>query len=443
MSTPIQASEAIRPTEAARLELTRFVPQANHTLRDVFRRACELSARAMGVERVGVWLHVDNNTAIRCANLFELSKNEHSEGAILLVADFPGYFAALKSRKAIPAELATSDPRTAELADAYLRPLNISSMLDAGIRLNGELVGVICHECVGPPREWTTEMRDFAGSIADLIALKMSTAALNELKDAFRRQEERMIALEKADALAQMAAGIAHDFNNLLAAISGTAELLAATPELTRDARDDVGQIADAARRGAELVKELLEFARANGGKPVALNVADSVEGFLPVLRAAVGATHPIQFGRPAAVGQVLIDKNDFTRLLLNLVVNARDAMQQGGPIRIVVAPVKIKDAPGPASHFVFLEVADQGVGMSADLASRVFEPFFTTKAKGTGLGLAIVRRVVDRVGGFLRVNSAPGAGTKMQVYLPRVSAPSTGDTVEHAVPPELLRRTP
>jgi signal transduction histidine kinase len=423
MSTPMPESESLRPTEAARLELARFVPQVNHTLRGVFRRACELAASAVGVERVSIWLFVDNNTAIRCANLYELAKHEHSEGAILHVADFPAYFAALRTRKAIPAEMAATDPRTAELADAYLRPLGITSMLDAGIRLNGELVGVVCHECVGPPREWTTEMRDFAGSIADLIALKMSIAELNELKDAFRRLEQRMVALEKADALAQMAAGVAHDFNNLLTAISGTAEFLAGRPELGREARDCIGQIAGAARRGADLVRELLEFSRLEVGKPVALNLADAVETFLPILRAAVGSMHPIQFDRPAAVGQVLIDKNDFTRLLLNLAVNARDAMPQGGPIQVRIAPVKSVEAPGPESNFVLLEVADRGIGMSPELVARMFEPFFTTKSKGTGLGLAIVRRVVDRVGGIVRVESIPGSGTTMRVFLPRVSA--------------------
>jgi two-component system cell cycle sensor histidine kinase/response regulator CckA len=438
VSTPKRKSETLRPTEAARLELARYVPEPGHTLTEVFRRACELAAQAIEVERVSVWLFVENNGAIRCVNLFERSKNEHSAGAILRVAEFPKYFSSLKLRRAVPAELATSDPRTAELADAYLLPLGISSMLDAAIHLNGEIVGVVCHEQVGAPREWTTEARDFAASVADLVALKMKGAELRELKEAFRTQEDRMIALEKADALAEMAAGVAHDFNNLLGVIAGHAEFVSARIDLPADIHTHAREIAEAADRGAVLVKELLEFARPNGATPTALNPADAMAAFMPILRSAVGLANPILFDRPVAVGHVLIDKVQFTRVILNLAMNARDASRPGEPIRIRIAPVKTAESRGAASHFVLLEVADRGTGMDEATMARLFEPFFTTKPKGTGLGTAIVRRIVDHAGGFVRVESAPGAGTTVRVFLPRVGA-SSGGTTEFPIPPELF----
>ena len=133
MTSALPTPEPIRPTELARLELLRLVPDPGQSLFTVLRRACELAARVIRVERVGVWLFVEDRTAIRCVALFERTENEFSEGAILRVADFPTYFAALHLRKAVPAELATADPSTAELAAAYLRPLGITSMLDAGI----------------------------------------------------------------------------------------------------------------------------------------------------------------------------------------------------------------------------------------------------------------------------------------------------------------------
>jgi signal transduction histidine kinase len=437
MPTPLQTQESLRRTETARLELARYVPEPGHSLQDFFRLACEKAANAIGVERVGIWLFVDNNSAIRCANLFELTKKEHSEGAMLRVDDFPRYFAALKLRRAVPAELAASDPRTTELADAYLRPLGIGSMLDAAIHFNGEIVGVVCHECVGPSREWTTEDRDFAGAVADLVSLKMKGAELRELKEAFRRQEERMIALEKAEALAQMASGIAHDFNNLLTAIIAGTDLVRRRKDIPSNAQPTLTEVADAAERGSAMVKELLEFARVNGKTPTAINPAEVATAFMPVLRAAVGKTHSIQFDRPRAVGQVLIDKNDLTRMLLNLAVNARDSMALGGTIRIRIAPIKTAEPQGAGSHFVLLEVADQGIGMDSTTIARMFEPFFTTKPKGTGLGLAIVRRILDRAGGFVRVDSTPGAGTTIRVFIPRVGG-SSGDTQEYPVPPSL-----
>src|SRR5262249_23319101 len=157
-----------------------------------FCLACEVAAKAIQIERVGVWLFIDNRSALRCACLYERSKHEFSAGAILRVADFPTYFKSLSIRKAVPAELATSDPRTAELASAYLIPLGIGSTLDAGIFVDGELMGVVCNEHVGAATEWTTEDRDFAGSVADLLALRIQSAKVHELKAAFRTQEDRL-----------------------------------------------------------------------------------------------------------------------------------------------------------------------------------------------------------------------------------------------------------
>ena len=432
--TPLHP-EPRRATEAARLELAKL-PAATPLIR-VIARACELATAAIHVERVGVWLYVENNTALRCADLYERSKNEHSLGALLRVADFPTYFASLTIRKAIPAEVALADPRTAALAAAYMAPLGITSMLDAGIFVGAELVGVVCHEHVGPPREWTTEDRDFAGSIADLLALRIQAAQVAELRAALRTHGDRLAAIDKAEALEQMAAGLAHDFRNLLVVVMGNADLLTLRDDLAPDARTLIAGILAAADRGVGLANELLDFAKPEAAHPAVLSLADATEEFLPVLRATVGAAYHLVYQRPARIGQVLIDKGQFTRVLLNLVVNARDAQPAGGEIRIALASVRLSagtDAPG---SYDMLEVRDRGVGMDRETRRRAFEPFFTTKRHGTGVGLAVVRRVVDRVGGTVRIESEPGRGTAVQAFFPRVSA-STGETAEHrALPSE------
>jgi two-component system cell cycle sensor histidine kinase/response regulator CckA len=434
MTIPASIPEPSRPTEIALLELSQFAP--GEPLDAVFRRACEVTAGALEIERVGVWLFIDGDTALRCTNLFERSKDEHSAGSILRVADFPAYFASLAIRKAVSSEIAGSDPWTAELAEPYLRPLGIASMLDAGILVDGKMVGVVCLEHVGPPREWTTEVRDFAGSVADRLALKIRSAEVRELRSAFLTQEERTVAQDKHAALERLAAGVAHDFRNLLSVCLGHGDLISMREDVPDDVREQVRDIVSAAKRGTALAQELMDFARPNVPPPCVLDLVNVTTELLPVLKAAVGARHELNFSHLASIGQVLIGKSQFTRLLMNLVINARDAMPNGGPIIIRLTPVKLAD-PGYLGRFILLDVADSGVGIDEVTRRRVFEPFFTTKPEGTGLGLAIVRQIVDRAGGLIRVESEPGQGTTFRVFFPRVGA-STGTTAMHAALPTL-----
>jgi two-component system, cell cycle sensor histidine kinase and response regulator CckA len=186
--------------------------------------------------------------------------------------------------------------------------------------------------------------------------------------------------------------------------------------------------ISETADRGTALARELMEFAKPSVTLPCVLDLTEATNEFLPVLQASVGARYQLQFKHPEALGQVFIEKSQYTRLLLNLVLNARDAMPNGGPISIRLAPVKLTGHPSFQGRFVLLEVVDTGSGMDKDTQRHIFEPFFTTKSKGTGLGLAIVRQVTDRVGGLIRVESEPERGTTFRVFFPRVGA-STGGT--------------
>jgi signal transduction histidine kinase len=420
-----------RATEIARIELARL--PAGEPLDAAFRLACELSASALAVERVGVWLFIDGDTVLRCASLYERSKNEHSSGTLLYVEDFPQYFASLAIRKAIPAEVAGTEPWTAELAEQYLRPLGITSMLDAGIFVDGKLVGVVCHEHVGLPREWTTEARDFAGSVADLLALRIQAAEVRDLRAAFLTQDGRAAAQDKAAALERMAAGIAHDFRNLLSVCVGHGDLLSQREDVPPDAREQARAIAEAAERGAALARELMEFACPPAAPPRVLDLTAATAEFLPVLKAAVGRKYGLECPHSEQPGQVFIEKSQYTRLLMNLVVNAREAMPDGGRIAVRLAPVKLTGNPSYQGRFVMLEVRDEGVGMDEPTRRRLFEPFFTTKPKGTGLGLPIVKQIADRAGAVVRVESEPGRGTTFRVFFPRVGA-STGGTALYPI---------
>src|SRR5262245_54517270 len=167
----------------------------------VFRQVCELSANTLTVERVGVWLFIDNRTVLRCANLYERSTGEHSSGTLLRVADFPTYFASLTIFKAVPAEVAATDAWTADLAASYLGPLGITSMLDVGLFASERLVGVLCHEHVGQSRVWTDEARQVAVMVADFLSARIQAAEVRELRATFMTQRDRLATIEKNAAL--------------------------------------------------------------------------------------------------------------------------------------------------------------------------------------------------------------------------------------------------
>ena len=283
---PIPTPEEFRrPSELARLEMARLAVQEKQPLPEVFRRLCEIAADTLKIERVGIWLLTADRQAMRCANLFESTRREHSEGVTLRVNEFPEYFRAVEARRTLPSEFAQTDPRTAELREAYLVPLAIASMLDAPILKNGEMIGVVCHEHVGTPREWSTEERDFAMSVADAVSQKIKSAELLIARSAIRHHAELAPGGDRLEMVGRLAAGVAHDFKNLLSIVMGNAGLIARRSDLPEDVTQRARHIVDAADRGAALVHELLDFGREPNGNPRVLTVADVVEAFVPLLQ--------------------------------------------------------------------------------------------------------------------------------------------------------------
>ena len=226
------------------------------------------------------------------------------------------------------------------------------------------------------------------------------------------------------EALGRLAAGVAHDFNNMLAVVLAHTNRITTLSGVTPDAVESAREIEEAARRGAALAQELLAFGRERAREPRVLDV-DATEAVHSLLQSAVGSRHELRITRSGPSGRVLIDRSQLERLLLNLCVNARDAMPGGGRIQIAIGEARVADAPGGDGVYVMLSVSDDGVGMDEAVQSRLFEPFYTTKpaGKGTGLGLSIVYKIVERCGGFIHVESAPGRGTRFRIYLPRIAS--------------------
>lgn len=407
-----------RQTESARLHLAQMTLESGATLDEVFQAACRISAETLHVARVGIWLRHEEEQALRCAMLLESASGEFVEGATLQLNDVPKYFAALQHRKMLPSEHAQSDPFTSELVESYLKPLGITSLLDAPILVAGNVAGVVCHEHVGVPREWTTEERDFAASIADLLGTKLRVAELHQLRSMLELSEDRLMKLERSDALAKMALGVAHDFRNILTAIGNCAEVLA--QQMSPENLDSVSIIQQSCARGSHLIRHLAEFGKNSPGHPEVVSIRAVIEKFMPMLRMAVGRSHQIDLQIDPSPGKLLIDSDELLRALINLVVNAKESMPNGGTIDLRILTWKKSRNFGSAK--LAIEVRDHGCGMSEATLHRLFDPFFTTKPNGCGLGMPIVQRAVERVGGNIEVESKLGVGTTIRILLPVVS---------------------
>jgi two-component system cell cycle sensor histidine kinase/response regulator CckA len=249
-------------------------------------------------------------------------------------------------------------------------------------------------------------------------------------RDVTRRHEleEQLRQSQKMEAIGRLAGGIAHDFNNLLTAIIGYAELLADIG-LTGSARASLEAIRGAADRAAMLTGQLLAFSRRQILDPTVLDANDAVADIGGLIQRLVGEDVTFQALSSAEPARIRIDASQLDQILVNLAVNARDAMPDGGSLTIEVADVEL-DATYAATHpevtpgqYVMIAVSDTGIGMMPDVQARIFEPFFTTKGLGlgTGLGLATVFGIVKQSGGGIGVYSELGRGTVLKVYLPRV----------------------
>ncbi|HMO85441.1 MAG TPA: histidine kinase dimerization/phospho-acceptor domain-containing protein, partial [Lacipirellulaceae bacterium] len=249
----------------------------------------------------------------------------------------------LRARKSVPAESARSEPWTAELSADYLAPLGISSLLDAGIYVDGELVGVVCHEHTGEPREWNLAARAYAGSVADLLALRIKSAEARELRSAMAAGSLRSADRAALQAMEELTAGIAHDLKNLLTTFRIYGKLLSERGDLPDDAREQAREIYRATERGTALARALMEFARPAFERPELVDLGTATADALDLLVETVGPKYELAFTADPGLGQVLIEPGQFRRALVNVTANAAEAMPEGGTIRLRVAQAQAR----------------------------------------------------------------------------------------------------
>jgi PAS domain S-box-containing protein len=246
-----------------------------------------------------------------------------------------------------------------------------------------------------------------------------------------RALEQQLRQSQKLEAIGRLAGGVAHDFNNILMSIMGAAELLLFGLAENDPARDEAVEIKQAVERGAGLTRQLLAFSRRQATRPQLFVLGDAVRGMETMLRRLIGPEIDFEIRCSDPAAQVRADQGQIEQVVLNLVINARDAMPSGGRLLLKVDEVEL-DAAAAASiaeatpgRYARLSVADTGVGMDDQTRARLFEPFFTTKeqGKGTGLGLSIVYGIVKQSGGYITFLTEPGRGTTFLLYLPLAAA--------------------
>lgn len=271
-------------------------------------------------------------------------------------------------------------------------------------------------------------VHDDAGALTHYVGIQQDVTERKKLEEQLRQSQ-------KMEAVGRLAGGIAHDFNNLLTVISGYSELLLATPELRASIREPVKNINEAGKRAAALTRQLLGFSRQTILQPKVLDVNHVISEMATMLRRLIG--EDIQFNTVLHPGvhRVRVDPSQLDQVLINLAVNARDAMPRGGRLTLETANVELSDEYaqthldcGTGPH-VMLAMTDTGCGMTPEVASRIFEPFYTTKevGKGTGLGLAMVFGIVQQSEGCIHVYSEPGLGTTFKLYFPAVAEDAAG----------------
>ena len=389
-------------------------------LEEILQRCAEILAQHLDLALAGIWtLDADAKILERQASAGTCTDLPETHRRIPLGQAEIGLIA--EERRPHVTSAVLEDPRTSD--PAWAGREGLVAFVGHPLLVEGRLVGVAAAFARAPLDGLALDgFASAAGEIAQCIERKRVEQALHE-------SEEQVRQLQKIEAIGRLAGGLAHDFNNLLTVITGHSQLMLRQLSLVDPLRGGLDVIERTATRAGRLTMQLLAFSRKQILAPAVLDLNDAVPGMAEMLQRLIGEDITLTFNPAPALGRVTVDPGQLEQVVINLVVNARDAMPNGGRIAVETANVELSAdsarwhvGVNPGSY-VMLAVSDTGSGMDTETRAHIFEPFFTTKAfgKGTGLGLATVYGIVRQSGGNIRVESAPGAGSTFTIYLPRV----------------------
>jgi two-component system, cell cycle sensor histidine kinase and response regulator CckA len=401
--------------ETARLKLAHVQLASGQCLATGYGLITQTAAEALEVDRVGIWFLRDQDRELVCEDQFARASRQHTSGQVLHAREYPTYMRALTERRAIVVDRAKTHPATAELATSYLIPNRIESMLDAPIIRGDRVVGIVCHERLHVAKAWTQREIDFAGSVADITALMLEQADRVELEAALKIQTEETLHQQKLEALALLARSVAHDLNNVLSVF------LVAASEVQDSGLTEVAEsISAAVEAGRNLSMRLFEVGGRRAPEATSTDLGKVINRLQTALRSIATRRVRLNIDVQDRKPRVRMTEGDIERIVINLVANARDAIDGEGSVNVVVRSPEAGDDVPP--DFLILEVIDDGRGMDARARAHLFEPYFTTKPDGHGLGLATLYGIVRRAGGNVEVASEPRRGTSFRISLPRGS---------------------
>jgi signal transduction histidine kinase len=337
------------------------------------------------------------------------------------ISTFPWTFDQLQRGQAVRIDRRSAPPEAATEVQ-WMHRLDLASALSVPLFVQDRLVGTLGFSIRSREKDWADEDLDclrMAGEIF-LQGLARQRAELEQVK-----LKDQMLRMARMESIGRLAGGVAHDFNNILAVISGYSESMLRRTEPDHPLRAHIEEIHRAASRGGALTQQLLAFSRRQRVPHQAMDLSRAVQNVYAMIRCVIADKIDIEIASPNPV-PIFADPGQIEQVLVNLAINARDAMPNGGRLLITTETVDASAAlvTVPPGRYACLSVADSGMGMDEKTSSRIFEAFFTTKDSGgqgggTGLGLSIVYGIVQQAGGVITVRSVVGQGTRFIAYFP------------------------
>jgi PAS domain S-box-containing protein len=426
----------IKRQEAAIVKIATNQALANSDAGDAVKIITEITAHTLKVARVSVWLLNKDRTALECMNLFKVADGKHSQGMSLSVNNYPNYFKALQSGRAIDAGDAQNDSRTSEFTKDYLIPNDIVSMLDTAIRVSGETVGIVCHESIGSKRIWTADEITFASEIADQVAQAIMNVerrkAENDTKKLNKDLEKTVTKLERTNQEMQDFIYVAsHDLREPLHKIAIFGDMLQKSlkGKLEKEDAENLQYMIEGTERINNVIGGLLTYAKVNSKEQrlEVVNLNDIIKQLQQLEFSLLLQETQAVIEIPQPLTDILFDPVQMRQLMHDLIANGIKYQKKGNTPHITITS---KPAP---NEMIRVEVKDNGIGIKPEYQQAVFSLFKRLHLKeeytGTGVGLATCKKIVEHYGGQIGVESEYDKGSTFWFTVPAAGKAIAADT--------------